>query len=50
MVHPIIVGVIWVNRIFSINHVGTLGLALGGDRCRLVWICPFKVFTFKTRQ
>ena len=38
--HPIIVAGIWtVNHIFSTNHVGTHGLALGGDRHQLVRAC-----------
>ena len=47
MVHPIShSGVIWVNWIFSTNHVGTWGLVLVGDSCKPACPQPVKVFIF----
>ena len=43
-------GGIQVNQIFPGNHVGTQGLALGGDRCWLACPRPFKMFTFERRE
>ena len=35
-----------VQKNVATNHLGMLGLALGGDRYMMVCLCPFKVLTF----
>ena len=44
MVHPNHSGGILVSWVVSTNHVGTEGLAFGGDRCHPACMRTFKVF------
>ena len=49
-VHPIILwGYPGLAHKFSTNHVGTQGLALGGDWCQLASLAHLKVFTYERR-